>query len=244
MKVIAYLRNSAIIVIALTWTIICGLLGIIMMLFIWNGRRVQFINARYLWSPLVCFICRIHVRIHGRQNIDKTKSAIYVANHSSYLDILAISRVMPKPLFFVGKKELGWIPVLGLYMWMVGHFFVDRKNHSAAMSSMRKAARKIQQGYDVIVFAEGTRSAQGKVGRFRRGAFIIAKEGMIDIVPVAVIGAHKLLPKKSFLIRKGNIEVSFGSPITSTTIEEHNDIELASITQGRVVQLIKERNNE
>jgi 1-acyl-sn-glycerol-3-phosphate acyltransferase len=209
-----------------------------MMLLVWDGRKVQYINARYLWSPLVCFVCGIHVKVSGIENIDKNNAAIYIANHSSYLDILAVSRVMPTGLFYVGKKELGWIPVLGLYMWVVGHFFVDRKNHSAAMNSMRRAAKKILNGRSIIVFAEGTRSSDGQVGKFKRGAFIIAKEGMIDVAPLSIIGAHKLLPKKSFMLQSGPIDVKFGTRITSEEIKKYSETELADITRKKVIELM------
>ena len=221
MKIFQLLRNAIVIPIALSWTLCCGLIGIVMMLLVWDGRKVQYINARYLWSPLICFVCGIHVKVSGIENIDKNNAAIYIANHSSYLDILAVSRVMPTGLFYVGKKELGWIPVLGLYMWVVGHFFVDRKNHSAAMNSMRRAAKKILNGRSIIVFAEGTRSSDGQVGKFKRGAFIIAKEGMIDIMPIAVIGAHDLLPKKSIMLKSGIVEVKFGARISGREIEKY-----------------------
>ena len=238
MNPLLHLRNVIVILGVLTWTLCCGVIGIFLMLIIWDGRKVQYINARYLWSPLACMICRIKVEVVGIENIDDSKAAIYIANHSSYLDILAISRVMPTGLFFVGKKELGWIPVLGLYMWVVGHFFVNRKNHSSAMKSMRIAARKILNGRSIIVFSEGTRSADGVVGRFKRGAFIIAKEGMIDIVPVAVIGAHSLLPKKSFYLRSGTIKVAVGKRIIPQQIPQFNETQLADFTREKVIELM------
>lgn len=241
MKVFAQLRNVVVILIALAWTLCCGLIGIVMMLLIWDGRKVQYINARYLWSPLVCFICRIQVNVTGIENIDKTHAAIFIANHSSYLDILAVSRVMPTGLFYVGKKELGWIPFLGLYMWVVGHFFVDRKNHTAAMNSMRKAARKISDGRSILVFAEGTRSSDGRVGKFKRGAFIIAKEGMIDIVPLAIKGANSLLPKKSFMLQSGIIEIQFGHRITTDEIAAFSENELAENTRQKVIAMMNHK---
>jgi len=238
MKIFQLLRNAIVIPIALTWTLCCGLIGIVMMLLVWDGRKVQYINARYLWSPLVCFVCGIHVKVSGIENIDKNNAAIYIANHSSYLDILAVSRVMPTGLFYVSKKELGWIPVLGMYMWVVGHFFVNRKNHSAAMNRMRRAAKKILKGRSIIVFAEGTRSSDGQVGKFKRGAFIIAKEGMIDIMPIAVIGAHDLLPKKSIMLKSGIVEVKFGPRISSREIQKYSETEIADFTRKKVIELM------
>lgn len=241
MKLFTQLLNIVVILIALTWTLCCGFMGILMMLLIWDGKKVQYITARYLWSPLVCFVCRIQVNVSGIENIDKTNAAIYIANHSSYLDILAVSRVMPTGLFYVGKKELGWIPVLGLYMWLIGHFFVDRKNHSTAMNSMRKAARKICDGRSILVFAEGTRSSDGHIGKFKRGSFIIAKEGMIDIVPVAIKGANSLLPKKSILLKSGVIEIQFGHRITTDEIAALSENELAVYTRQQVIAMMNHK---
>jgi len=242
MKIFRQLKNTVVIIIALTWTLCCGLMGILMMLFLWDGRKVQYINARYLWSPLVCSVCGINVKVSGVENIDQNKATIYIANHSSYLDILAVSRIMPTGLFYVGKKELGWIPVLGLYMWVVGHFFVDRKNHSAAMNSMRKGAKKILKGRSIIVFAEGTRSSDGHLGKFKRGAFIIAKEGMIDVAPIAIQGAHELLPKKSFMLKSGKIDVKFGARIAGEEIKNYSETELADFTRKKVIELMNPDN--
>ena len=106
------------------------------------------------------------------------------------------------------------------------------------MMNMRKAAQKILNGRSIVVFAEGTRSSDGRVGKFKRGAFVIAKEGLIDIVPVAIIGAHALLPKKSFFLRSGVIEVKFGKRIPSSEIEAYNENTLADITRQKVIELM------
>ena len=126
-------------------------------------------------------------------------------------------------------------------MWVVGHFFVDRKNHSAAMNSMRKAARKISDGRSILVFAEGTRSSDGRVGKFKRGAFIIAKEGMIDIVPLAIKGANSLLPKKSFMLQSGIIEIQFGHRITTDEIAAFSENELAENTRQKVIAMMNHK---
>ena len=93
---------------------------------------------------------------------------------------------LDRPIFFIAKKEIKQIPFLGWYMSIAGMIFLDRSNHENAMRSMRNAGNEIKKGKNIISFPEGTRSKTNQIGQFKRGSFIIAKEGKIPIVPVAI----------------------------------------------------------
>ena len=221
------------------WTAICGLLGMILMLITWNGQWVHYFEGRYLFCPPVLFIARVKLRVIGIENLDTTKPCIYVSNHVSHLDVVAIARAIPLGLFYIGKKELKKIPILGQYMSLIGHIFIDRKNREKAMVSMRKAAQLINKGKNVITFPEGTRSSDGRTALFKRGTFIIAREGAIDIQPIAVANAEKILPRDSFIIHPGIIEVRIGKRIKAEELESMNAEQSADFVRGKIVQLLQ-----
>lgn len=242
MKILWGVINFLQIVLILVWTAVCGITGILMMLILWNGPLVHLIEGKYLWSPLVCLITGVRVKVTGLENVVPQNAAIYVANHASHFDIVAISRVMPIGLFFISKKELSRIPVMGQYMHLIGHIFVDRKNKETAMKSMEKAAEKIRNGKNVISFPEGTRSKTGDMSVFKRGSFIIARQGNIDVVPIAISGSRKILPSGSFSIRPGVMEVVIGKRIPSSDFVHLSVEEIASLAQERVRQMLQEKN--
>jgi 1-acyl-sn-glycerol-3-phosphate acyltransferase len=240
MKILWGVINFFQIVLIIAWTAVCGITGILMMLVLWNGPLVHLIEGKYLWSPFVCLITGVRVKVTGLENIDKHNAAIYVSNHASHFDIVAISRVMPLGLFFIAKKELSRIPLMGQYMHLIGHIFVDRNNKETAMVSMAKAAEKIRKGKNVISFAEGTRSKTDKMNIFKRGSFVIAREGKIDVVPIAILGSRKILASGSFSIRPGVMEVKIGKRIRATDFVHLSVEEIASLAQERVRAMLNE----
>jgi len=221
------------------WTGISGLLGIILMLITWNGQWVHYIEGRYLFCPPVLFIARVKLKVTGLENLNTKKPCIYVSNHVSHLDVVAIARAIPLGLFYIGKKELKKVPILGQYMYLIGHIFIDRKNREKAMQSMRKAAALINKGKNVITFPEGTRTRDGKTSVFKRGTFIIAQEGAIDIQPLAIVNAENILPRDSFMIHPGTIEVRIGKRIAASEFENMNAEAAADYVRNRVIALIE-----
>jgi 1-acyl-sn-glycerol-3-phosphate acyltransferase len=209
------------------------------MLITWNGQWVHYFEGRYLFCPPVLFIARVKLKVTGLENLDTKKPCIYVSNHVSHLDVVAIARAIPLGLFYIGKKELKKVPILGQYMYLIGHIFIDRKNREKAMASMRKAAQLINRGKSVITFPEGTRTRNGKTAIFKRGTFIIAKEGSIDIQPIAVVNADKILPRDSFTIKPGTIEVRVGKRITASEIQDLNAEASAEYVRTRVIALLE-----
>jgi 1-acyl-sn-glycerol-3-phosphate acyltransferase len=219
------------------WTGISGTIGMVLMLITWNGQWVHYFEGRYLFCPPVLFIARVKLKVTGLENLDMKKPCIYVSNHVSHLDVVAIARAIPLGLFYIGKKELKKVPILGQYMYLIGHIFIDRKNHEKAMHSMRKAAALINKGKNVITFPEGTRSRDGKTAVFKRGTFIIAKEGNIDIQPMAVVNADAILPRNSFMIQPGTIEVRIGKRIDARELENMNAENAADYVRSKVLTL-------
>ncbi|MFN0030516.1 MAG: lysophospholipid acyltransferase family protein [Flavobacteriales bacterium] len=240
MKIIWAVINFIQITIICLWTAVCAVVGVLLMLITWNGAWVHKVNGLYLWSPLVCALCGVRVTLHGSHHINTSLSRIYVANHASHFDIVALARVMPVGLFFIAKKELARVPFMGQYMRLIGHIFIDRKNKDKSMESMMQAAEKIKRGRNVISFPEGTRSKTDEVQIFKRGSFIIAKQGNVDIVPIGISGSRSVLPSGRFGIRPGTITVRVGEAISAEQFAQLNVEQLAELAREKVEVLIKE----
>jgi 1-acyl-sn-glycerol-3-phosphate acyltransferase len=241
MRIFQILINLVQIVLIFFWTAFCATLGIVLMLFLWNGSKVHYITGYYFYSPLIMAICGVKVRVCGMHHLRPEIAHVFVSNHASHLDVVAIARVIPLGLFFIAKKELAKVPFLGQYMAFIGHIFVDRKNREKAAESLRMAADKIRNGRNVISFPEGTRTKTGELMLFKRGSFIIAKEGKIPIQPIAVIGSREILPSGGWMIRGGVIKISIGPAIEADAFENWSVEELSEEARKRVHHLISEK---
>jgi 1-acyl-sn-glycerol-3-phosphate acyltransferase len=166
-----------------------------------------------------------------------TETASTCANHESMFDIVVLVRAVPVALFFLAKQELSKVPFLGWYMKAVGMIFVDRGNREKSRKSMQKAAELINQGRNVVSFPEGTRSKTGELMMFKRGSFVIAKEGQIDIVPIGISGASKVLASGSSALRPGVIRIKIGKPISIREYPDLSDEALAELARGEVQKL-------
>lgn len=200
-----YVINVVQIVLLIVLVIICACLGLISRLFISTKKANKFIG-HYLFSPAVLAVCLIRWKVSGKENIPNYP-AIYISNHTSLLDIPILFAAINQPLFYVAKMELKRVPFLGQYMQAMGMIFIDRSNREQAMLSMRSAIQDIAKGKSIVVFPEGTRSKTGELQPFKRGAFVIACEGEIPIVPVVIRGGSRALKSGSFTLRPAKIEI-------------------------------------
>mgnify|MGYP002633861213 FL=1 len=183
------------------------------MLLTFTPKVAGLIFPNKFWSPAILFIFGMKLQIIGRKELRNQLSSIYVANHSSPLDIPIMFMALPVPGYFIAKQELKKIPVFGWYMQMAGMIFIDRADREKAIQSMRDAGKRIQKGYSVIAFPEGTRSRDGKVKMFKRGSFILSQETGIPIVPVGISNAYECMPGSSSHGIPGKIIVRLGESI-------------------------------
>jgi len=192
-----------------------------------------------IWSPVIFFFVGVKTKVTGLENINKAHFNVYVSNHESQLDIPAVVRLVPVPLYFLLKEEIKKVPFLGWYAAAMGMIFVDRKNKSKAIQSLTNAAELIKNGKNVIVFPEGTRTKTGEIQPFKRGAFVIAKESNIGIIPMAIKGSRETLPSGSIQFKRGTIELKIGEPILSETVKNLSLKELIIHTENKVKELRK-----
>jgi len=165
------------------------------------------------WAHSSLWMCGVKVRVQGLEKLDMGKSYVYVSNHASMFDIPAILSAIPDQIRIIYKKELHWFPVFGWGLKYGSYIGIDRRRGAEAMKSLEEAAAKIRTGASVLLYAEGTRTLDGKLQPFKRGAFNLAVKAGVPVVPLTINGSYKLLPKRSFVVHPGEVELILGSPI-------------------------------
>lgn len=220
------------------WTLSLMFLAPFMILFTFN-RQAPLYVARTLFSKGLLWIAGAKLSVSGVENVPKGEPAIYVANHCSHLDIGVLCRVAPVNLHFIGKKELAWVPIVGWYMFIAGHIFIDRSDRRKAVTSLKAAALKIKQGKNVIMFPEGTRSKNGQLAAFKSGAFHLALDAGVNIIPIHIEGTHDIWPATSNKITPGNLTVNIGKPIDTSKYTKKTVKELMAETRAAVEELGK-----
>jgi 1-acyl-sn-glycerol-3-phosphate acyltransferase len=167
-----------------------------------------------------------NVQIKGLEHIDPKGNYLIMANHNSFIDIPVLFRSLPFYTYFIAKKELKKIPLLGWYIKAYGMIYIDRSDRVKSRESIAIAAQRIREGKRVIIFPEGTKSKDGKMGPFKKGGFHLAAQAEVPILPIKLEGARNVWPnRQSFKLGKGIIEVKIGAPIqpkdlTNLSLEE------------------------
>ena len=168
----------------------------------------------WLWSWIFSMLTFIRYDLRGRENIQKNTSYIYVSNHTSFLDIPGIRLLIPGEFRPIAKKELLKIPVFG-FIVKAATVVVDRSNAQSRKQSIEKLRDILKGGISILVFAEGTQNRTTEILQpFKDGAFRIAIDTQLPIIPLVVIGAGPLMPPGKMDIKPGNIKVVAGEPIS------------------------------
>jgi 1-acyl-sn-glycerol-3-phosphate acyltransferase len=195
-----------------TWLALLFPFAVILLPF--NPKSGSMWMARLIWAPVLVWLSRAKVIVHGRENVDPRRPTVYVSNHQSAFDIPVELVAIPVDYRFVAKSSLKWVPLLGWYLWAAGHILIDRGNRHRAIASLQKAGRKIRRGTSILVYPEGTRSEDGRILPFKKGPFALAIEAGVAVCPVTVEGTARLLPKNAWSFNTGGeIHVRIGKPI-------------------------------
>jgi len=166
------------------------------------------------------------VKVYGKENIKMEKSYVIISNHQSLYDIFLIYGWLGIDIKWVMKKELAKIPGLGFGSKKVGHIFLDRSNSRVALESLNDAKRKLVNGTSVVIFPEGTRSVSGLPGSFKKGAFKLALDLNLPILPITIIGTRNILPTGTLDVRPGKVFLIIHKPIDISNYSEERMKEL------------------
>jgi 1-acyl-sn-glycerol-3-phosphate acyltransferase len=196
-------------------------------------------RAARVWGKLLLAVSFIRVTVTGLEKLDAKGSYVFVANHSSYMDIPAILSRFPQQFRFFAKIGLYRIPFLGWHLKWAGHLPVDRSNARHRLQSMNEGARTIAQRHvSMLLFPEGGRSPQG-LREFKEGAAYMAIKAGVPIVPVAIRGMRTLLPMGSIHIRSGKVRVCVGAPIPTAHLKLSDRLELTQRLHDEVAAMLE-----
>ncbi len=165
------------------------------------------------WARLFCMMTLVRVTVKGRENIDPHTSYVFVANHQGAYDIFSIYGYLNHNFRWMMKRSLEKIPLVGYSCKISGHIMVDNSSPSATKRTMEKAERKLQGGMSLVVFPEGARSWDGKMRRFKRGAYMLAVEFGLPVVPITIDGSFDIMPRFKKLPVWGHITLTIHKPI-------------------------------
>jgi 1-acyl-sn-glycerol-3-phosphate acyltransferase len=215
------IRTAIIAVFMSLYTIILGPPLILFTLVTRSGDLMYWTGVKGL--VFITWAMGLRVQVEGLENIP-AGVCMFAANHTSNADAAAIVDAVPRRLAIFGRKSLFDIPIVGLAFRLAKFVPVDRGNREAGVNAVKQAVEYIKSGSSFLVYPEGTRSPDGRLLRFKKGAFIMAIEAGIPIVPLACSGAHRVMKKNSLVIHPGKVTVQFGKPIDAAgyTVEQRD----------------------
>ena len=193
-----------------------------------------------LWARTIALVTPARVLVSGRENIDPQQSYVVTANHLSYFDIIAIYGWLGIDFRWVMKQELIKVPVLGYACKVLGHVFIDRSNSESAIDSINAARSRLKNGTSIFFFPEGTRSSDGRIQPFKKGAFRLAQELNLPILPITMSGSQNICPARTLDVMPGTINVIIHKPIPANSDLEVS--ELATQARDAIISSLPEEN--
>lgn len=191
--------------------------------------------VRRLWAPVLLWAGGARMEVIGAENVDPDRPTIYVGNHQSTLDIPAHFVAVPANFRYVAKSQLRWVPLIGWYLALARHIFINRSNRTAAIESLERAAEQIRAGTSIFLYPEGTRSPDGRVLPFKKGPFALALKARVPVCPVTIEGTSTVMPKNSWNITPGPVRVKIGKPIDPTVFGENDREGLARAVRDVII---------
>jgi len=211
-------------------SVLLGILAVILSLL--TTQKISHFLAGVMWAKLNCILTPVIVKVKGRDNIDRNQSYVIVVNHQSAYDIIVLYASLGIYFKWLMKKEIKKIPGIGFGSQAIGHILIDRSSTKAALETINLAKSKINDGTSVVIFPEGTRSKTLEMLPFKKGAFWIAFDLNLPILPVSINGTREILPSGTMNILPGKAEIIFHSPIDIQVFGKENMPELIEKTRN------------
>ncbi|XXF79511.1 lysophospholipid acyltransferase family protein [Myxococcaceae bacterium GXIMD 01537] len=193
--------------------------------------------ARRFWAPMHWRITGSRMHVEPLPDIDWSKPHIFLMNHQSAMDIPCAFAALPVNIRFIAKHVLKYVPFLGWYMAATGMIFINRTHRHEAMRSLERAGQRIREGANILAFPEGTRSRDGRILPFKKGAFMLAIEAQVPIVPVAIEGSIHVLSPPGLRLRRHLIRVKVGAPIETKGLAPADRDRLMRQVRDAIIQM-------
>jgi 1-acyl-sn-glycerol-3-phosphate acyltransferase len=198
------------------YTIVLGTLSILSTFVDRRGHAAHWCARAWAW--LILATTGVHVSISGLERVKRDETYIFISNHQSIYDIPVIFASLPFQLRIIAKESLGRFPFLGWHLSRAGHLLVDRRNPDRS-GILNRWRRLVADRISLIIFPEGTRSADGHVGRFKGGSFLLALEAGLTIVPLSISGSRHVMQKGDLTTRPGHVTLVVHEPIPTPKSE-------------------------
>ena len=184
-------------------------------------RNAEFVHReQQFWSRACYWLMFLPVSIDGTEHIQPNQSYVFVSNHQSMYDVWLIYGWLPVVFKWLMKAEIRRIPFVGTACKAAGHIFVDRRKAKASIESLKEIEKQLSNGVCTVIFPEGTRTLDGEVGRFKRGAFQIALELGLPVIPLSLTGCYEVMPKGQWYVTHHPVHMHIGEPIELTQFKD------------------------
>jgi 1-acyl-sn-glycerol-3-phosphate acyltransferase len=197
-------------------------------------------NENFIYSPVRLFIraglamVGVRVEVSGIERLDPNQTYIFTPNHQSLIEVPLFVTYLGRNPAYLGKKEVFKYPVFGYGIRLIGVVPVDRSNSPAAVESAKLATENLRHGKSYVVYPEGTRSRDGHLLPFKKGAFMMAIDAGVPVVPVTVSGATKIMPKAQVKVFPSTVRITIHEPISTAGYSKQNVVELMERTKAKI----------
>lgn len=201
-------------------------------------------NENFLYAPVRLFIraglamVGVRVEVTGLEKLDPSQTYIFTPNHQSLIEVPLFVAYLGRNPAYLGKKEVFKYPIFGYGIRLIGVVPVDRSNSAAAVESAKLATQNLRRGKSYVVYPEGTRSRDGRMLPFKKGAFMMAIEAGVPVVPITVSGATKIMPKAQIKIFPSTVRITIHDPISTVGYSKENVSELVEKTRAKVLSAL------
>ncbi|MGH9898281.1 MAG: lysophospholipid acyltransferase family protein [Pyrinomonadaceae bacterium] len=220
--ILNYLHSIIAIPLILLYTGIVGVLALLFFLIDRNKSGKLHHRCAKIWARFVLATAGVKIDVHGLENIQSGTSYVFASSHQSWMDIPVMIAALPVQLRIVAKKELFAIPGIGWHLRAAGHIAIDRSSATDAVTTLEQATAGIRDGLCAFIFPEGTRSFDGTLRKFKKGGFKLAMQSGVAVIPVAIVGTRRVMPRESLIIRARPVEIFIDKPVLTSNLSEED----------------------
>jgi len=170
------------------------------------------------WSRECLRVAGVRLQISGLEHVLRDRPQILFSSHSSFADICVLASVLPVQFRWLARKEIFRVPFIGWHLARSGHLKIDRGDRESAVRLLSEAAEKVRGGINLLVFPEGTRSPDGTLRSFKKGVFHLAIDAGVPIVPIRLLGTHRIMPKGTRQLNPSDVSLRVGPPLDASNL--------------------------
>jgi 1-acyl-sn-glycerol-3-phosphate acyltransferase len=217
--VLNYLHSAVAWPLVALYTVVMATLSLALSLFDRRGRLQHWCAST--WSRMIARTALLDVTVRGAERLRAGESYVFLSTHQSWMDIPVMLGYLPAQLRIAAKREVFLIPFLGWHMRRGGHISINRGSTAEAVASLRRAAAELRRGgVSAFLFPEGTRTRDGSLQPLKKGGFRLAVESGLPIVPVAIVGTRRAMPRGSMVLRRGPVVMHLGPPLQTRGLDD------------------------